>query len=160
MNEYDSKYLSDYGMEFYILSCIVISPELINNVFLEDKFFVEHKRLWIFMKAFYEKFKTFDTKLMRTVCKDKFQMSNYIQMMADCGPIHKPTVEEFNKYQERLKEMYYESKKDVWIIEKIYELSNRLYARSITLEEFKSGLNDIYIMADEVFKKEGKNVIQ
>lgn len=158
MNNYDSDYLKDYGLEFYILSCLIIYPNYMEKIFLEDKYFQEYQRLWIFMKAFYEKFKTFDIKLMRSVCKDKFHISNYIQMMVDCGPLHKPTDDEFKKYQEYLIERYNESKKDVWIIERIYELANRLYVRKIDVKQFNSELEYIYTKANKIFEGDKNDI--
>ena len=154
MNSYDKEYLSDYGLEFYILSSLIIYPNLMEKIHIEDKYFPKYQRLWQFMKAFYAKFKTFDIKLMRSICKDKFQITNYIQMMVDCGPIHKPTNEEFELYQQRLIENYNESKKDNWIIERVFELANKLYVRNISTQQFKIDIEDIYNNANEIFKGE------
>ena len=61
-------------LEFSILSCLLIKPELMENVILEDKHFKRTQRMWQFMKSFYKKFKTFDINLMYSICKDKWQI--------------------------------------------------------------------------------------
>ena len=40
-------------LELSILSCIVQKPELMEQVILDDKYFVKHKKIWLFLKSFY-----------------------------------------------------------------------------------------------------------
>ena len=107
--------------------------------------------MWKFMKTFYEKFKTFDINLMTSICKDKWQVINYIMVLMDYEII----TSNFDKYQKRLIELYDESEKENWVIEKIYDLANKLYVKSIDLEEFELKKEKIYKDADKIFK-EGK----
>ena len=137
-------------LEKAILSCLLIKPELMEQLILEDKHFVKNQRMWQFMKAFYNKFKTFDIQLMTSVCKDKWQVVNYIIMLLD----YEVTTHNFDKYQKQLIELYEESKKEKWIIEKIYELANNLYVRNIELKDFDYNLKKIYEDANEIFKGE------
>lgn len=142
MNEYTD-------LESCILSCLLQKPELMDKVILDDKYFIKHKKIWLFMKAFYNKFHNFDLVLMATICKEKYTIVEYIGYLLD----KEPTPSRFNEYQKQLIDLYEENKKEKWIIEKIYSLANDLYVRSITSNEFKIKLDDIYKNADEIFKE-------
>lgn len=143
------KYKID-DLEFEILSCLLLKPELMEKVILEDKHFVRTQRMWQFMKTFYKKFGTFDINLMYSVCKDKWQIVEYMSMLLDFEPV----INNFELYQKQLLELYEENKKDKYIIEKVYELANSLLVRNISTSDFKNKVNEIYSQADEIFKKE------
>ena len=136
-------------LEISILSCLLCKPELMNEVVLEDKHFIKHKKIWLFMKAFYNKFHNFDLALMYSVCKDKYRIIGYIEWLLK----QEVLFINFNDYQKQLIDLYEENKKEKWIIEKIYSLANDLYVRSIDSNEFKNKLEDIYKNADEIFKE-------
>ena len=127
-------------LELSILSCLLIKPELMNELILEDKHFIRHQRLWQFMKAFYKKFQTFDIQLMYSICKDKWHIVSYMVMLLD----KEPTYCNFAKYQKQLIELYEENKKDKIIIDLVYKLANDLYVRNITTSEFKNKIDEIY----------------
>lgn len=143
------KYKID-DLEFEILSCLLLKPELMEKVILEDKHFVRTQRMWQFMKTFYKKFGTFDINLMYSVCKDKWQIVEYMSMLLDFEPV----INNFELYQKQLLELYEENKKDKYIIEKVYELANSLLVRNISTSDFKNKVNEIYSQADEIFEKE------
>lgn len=136
-------------LEKSVLSCLLIKPKLMEQLILEDKHFIKNQRMWQFMKAFYNKFKTFDIQLMASVCKDKWQIMNYIIMLLD----YEVVTCNFDKYQKQLIELYEESKKEKWIVDKIYELANNLYVRNIELKDFDYNLKKIYEDADKIFKE-------
>ena len=140
-------------LEFSILSSLLIKPELKGNVILEDKHFKRTQRMWQFMKAFYKKFKTFDINLMYSICKDKWQIVEYISLLLEFVP----SASAFDKYQKQLIELYKEQEKDKWIIEKVYGLANELLIRNVSTNDFKSELNKIYYQADDIFRKGDKN---
>lgn len=142
MNKYND-------LELSILSCIVQKPELMEQVILDDKYFVKHKKIWLFLKSFYNKFHNFDLTLMYSICKDKYRIVEYIIWLME----KEPRLFLFNDYQKQLIDLYEENKKEKWIIEKIYSLANDLYIRSIDSNEFKIKLDDIYKNADEIFKE-------
>lgn len=144
------KYEDD--LELNILACLLIKPKLMNELILEDKHFLKHKRMWLFMKSFYKKFKTFDSKLMATVASDRRQVIDYTSLIVMCNPDY----ENFNLYQQRLIEMYEENEKDKWIIRKIYDLANDLLVRSITVEDFKINFEKVCNDANKIFKEEEK----
>lgn len=137
-------------LEISILSCILQKPELMEDVKLEDKHFIKHKKIWMFMKAFYKKFKTFDLTLMVSISSYKYRMIEYIIWLLEKEP--SPSL--YKQYEQQLIELYEEEKKDKWIIEKVYELSNELYVRNINTSEFKNKLNEIYENANKLFKNE------
>ena len=127
-------------LEISILSCFLQKPELIENTILEDKYFIKHKKIWLFMKVFYNKFKNFDITLMMSVSKNKYRMSEYICWLAE----QEPAVSNFKQYEKQLIDSYNEAKKDKWIIEKVYELSNELYIRNVKVEDYIDKVKKIY----------------
>lgn len=139
-----------YDLELNIMSCLLVKPELMEQVIFEDKHIIKQKKLWKFMKAFYLKHKTFDIMIMVNVCKEKYAMINYIKELVLLDPIY----ENFNKYQKTLIEMYEQSKKEKWIREKIFECSNELYVGNITIDSFKEKIKEIEQKAEDLFKSE------
>lgn len=133
-------------LEMNVMSCLLLKPELMEKIILEDKHFVKHQRLWQFMKAFYNKFKTFDVQLMYSVCKDKWHIVNYMVILIDI----EVTTHNFNLYQKQLIDLYEERKKDKFIIENVYKLANELYVRNISVEEFKNQTQKIYDDAQKI----------
>lgn len=136
-------------LEISILSCLLRKPELMENTILEDKYFIKHKKIWLFMKAFYKRFKNFDITLMLSISKNKYRMSEYICWLAEQEPA--PSL--FKQYEKQLIDLYNETKKEKWIIEKVYELTNDLYVRNIKVNEYIEKVKEIYNNADEVFKE-------
>lgn len=143
MNKYND-------LELSILSILLQKPELMDQVILEDKHFIKHKKIWLFMKAFYNKFHNFDFNLMLSIAKDKYRMMEYIIWIIEKEP-HIPL---FKEYQQQLIDLYEESKKDKYIIDKVYELANDLYVRNIEVKDFRNKIDKIYKNADEIFKGE------
>ena len=143
MNKYND-------LELSILSCLLQKPSLMNEVILEDKHFIKHQKIWLFMKAFYKKFGNFDLTLMVNISKDKYRIIEYILWLVDKEPA--PSL--FNEYQKQLIIKYNELKKDKWIIEKVYELANDLYVRNLETSDFRNKVDEIYLQADEIFKNE------
>ena len=133
-------------LEMNIMACLLIKPELMKQVILEDKHFVKHQRLWQFMKAFYKKFQTFDVQLMYSVCRDKWHIVNYMVMLLDVDVM----TCRFDLYQKQLMDLCEERKKDKFIIENVYKLANELYVRNISVEEFKNQTQKIYDDAQKI----------
>lgn len=133
-------------LEMNIMSCLLIKPELMEQITLEDKHFVKHQRLWQFMKAFYNKFKTFDVQLMYSVCKDKWHIVNYMVMLLDI----EVTTHNFKLYQKQLIDLYNERQNDKFIIDCVYKLANDLFVRNISVEEFKKQVDKIYEDSKEI----------
>lgn len=128
-----------YDLEINILSCLLQKPKLMQQVKLEDKYFIKHNRLWQFMKAFYARYGTFDLILMYNTCKDKYQLIRYIEWLVDVEPI----PDHFSKYQDQLIELYNQKKNEKAIVNYIYELANKLLVGSMTLTEFYGKIEEI-----------------
>lgn len=145
--------MKKYGdLEITILSCLLQKPELMEQITLEDKHFVNYQKIWRFMKVFYDRYKNFDPETMYAISNNKFQIANYIVEMTNI----EPAVWNFNKYQEQLKFLYNESQKEKWIIGKVYDATMELWVRKKTTKEFKTRIEEIYKNAEEIFK-EGKD---
>lgn len=135
------------NLEICILSCLLIQPELMEKVRFEDKHIQKHQGMWKFMKSFYKKFRNFDINLMHTVCKDKWHIINYLELLVlqDGLPCF------FEQYQDRLIEKYEESKKDDYIIDQLYNLNMDLISRNIKVNEYKYKVNEIFEKAGKIF---------
>ena len=140
-------------LELAVLSCVLQKPKLMENTILKDKYFIKHKKIWIFLKAFYKRFKCFDLTLMYSISKNKYRIVEYIAWLID----QEATPSVFKQYEEELVNKFYEKKKDKYISEKIYELAMDLICRNISLEDFKSRLEKVYKNAELIMKDmEGK----
>lgn len=138
-------------LEFQVLSCIIQKPEFMNNNKLKDEYFVNHKRLWVFMKSFYEKFGNFDFALMYSIVDKKEIFLEYMLRLTDFELL----PHRFEQYQQRLIDKYNEGKKTEWAINMIYEYANKLYVRTITIDEFRLRVDEIIEKAN-LLKKEEK----
>lgn len=134
-------------LELSILSCLLQRPELMKEIKLEDKHFIKYKKLWLYMKSFYEKFGDFDLVLMTSVSKDKYRIIEYIEMLIDL----EPAPSNFEKYQDLLIEQYEQKKKEVFLKERIFKLATDLYVGNIDIEKFKNKLRGSFFTADELF---------
>lgn len=139
-------------LEISILSCLLIKPKLMEEIIVEDKHFIKHKSLWMFMKSFYKKFGNFDLTLMYSVAKNKYEYEAYLFWMLDT--FDGINLYNFEEYQKQLIELYEEIKKDKWIIEEVYKVANDLFVRNITTNDFKQKVDNIYTNANEIFKNE------
>lgn len=145
MNKYND-------LELSILSCLLQRPSLMNKVIFEDKHFIKHKKIWLFMKSFYKKFGNFDLTLMMNISKNKYRMIEYILWIIEKEPA--PSL--FEQYQTQLINEYNQLKKDKWIIEEIYKLSNDLLIKNILVEDFRNKVDEIYNNAENIFNNELK----
>lgn len=136
-------------LEISILSCLLQRPELMEDTILKDMYFVKHKKIWLFMKAFYKRFKNFDITLMLSISKNKYRMSEYICWLVEQEPA--PSL--FKQYEKQLIDLYNETKKEKWIIDKTYELANDLYVRNIKVDEYIDKIKQIYDNAEKIFKE-------
>lgn len=131
-----------YDLELSVLSCLLQKHDLMNEVILDDKYFIKHKKIWLFMKSFYKKFECFDLTLMVNISKNKYRMGEYIAWLID----KEPSISLFKQYQEQLIEEFDKNQKEKLIINKIYELSNDLFVGNINLQDFK---NEFYKLDKE-----------
>lgn len=143
MNEY-------YGLETSVLSCLILKPNLMNDLILEDKHFIKYQRIWQYMKSFYKKYSTFDLQLMFALCKDKYSLIDYIKILV----LNDVDVDNFNLYQQSLLDEFNENKKERWIKNKIFVLTNELINQNISLKDFDLKYKKIYEDVNLLFKGE------
>lgn len=127
------------NLELTVLSCIMQKPELMKETILKDEYFINYKRIWIFMRSFYEKYESLDFNLMFAVVKDKENFLNTMIELYDFELL----PHNFKKYEQTLIEAYNQNEEDVKTIEQIYNLATQLYVRKIDLKEFKDRMNDV-----------------
>lgn len=143
MNEY-------YGLEASVLSCLILKPNLMNDLILEDKHFIKYQRIWQYMKSFYKKYSTFDLQLMFALCKDKYSLIDYIKILV----LNDVDVDNFNLYQQALLDEFNENKKERWIKNKIFVLTNELINQNISLKDFDLKYKKLYEDVNILFKGE------
>ena len=141
MNKYNN-------LEVSILSILLQKPNLMNNLIIDEKYFIKNKKMWLFMKSFYKRFGNFDLNLMYSVCKNKYHLVSHLEQLA----LSEPCPSLFEEYQKQLMKEYDELKKDKWIREKIYELANDYYVMNLSLEDFKKEINNIELKANKIHK--------
>lgn len=141
----------NYGeLELLILSCIWIKPQLLDTTKLEEKHFINSKKIFVFMKSFYKKFGFFDTELMCRKVDDKYKFRDYFNVIAQ----FEPTGANYKKYESLLLELYNESKEEKYLREKTYSLATDLYMKNITSKEFKEQIDNLYTHAKEICKND------
>lgn len=141
MNKYND-------LELSILGCFIQKPDLLDKTKLEDKHFIKHAKIFIFFKAVYKKFGTLDFNIMYSISKNKYRIIEYIVWISQ----YYGFASLYETYEQQLIDLYQETKKDKYIIEKVYELANDLYVRNLEVSEFRNKIEDVYKNADEIFK--------
>lgn len=128
--KYKKEKITNYErLEQAVLDCIIYKPELLESTKLEEKYFKKYKRLWVFLKECYKRFGSLDISLMASVCPNACELIDYVADVMD----GKHYSARFEQYQEQLIELY----DDYEEIEKLYQLSKKLYIREINLENYK-----------------------
>ena len=141
--------MSNYtDLEISILSCFLQKPKLMEETILEDKYFIKHKKIWKFMKAFYQRFKNFDLTLMMNISTNKYRMMEYIVWLVE----QEPTTALFKTYEQELIREYKLGVKNKYLRDEIFELANDLYVGNIKVSEFNEKLANLYKKAKEMFK--------
>lgn len=128
------------NMELNIMCCVLMRPELMEQIEIEDREFTNFKRLWRFLKTFYNKFETFDIELMASVCNDKYQIIEYVQMILE----RQATTVNFKKYQKALLDLNHKKKLEDFFTDKAYEYVFELGTSTITSDEFIEKINELY----------------
>lgn len=74
------QFTKQYDIEQYILSCIVIQPSLINELYVDINCFEDsfHKWLIVFLKEAYQKYKKFDPVILTNDIKNDTDRSHFI----------------------------------------------------------------------------------
>lgn len=135
-------------LELSILCCFLQKPKLLENTKLEEKYFVKHKKIFSFFKAVYKKFGSLDINIMYTISKNKYRTIEYAVWISKYCAF--PSL--YETYEQQLIDLYEETKKNKYIIEKIYDLANDLYVRNLEVSEFRNKVDKVFENADEIFK--------
>lgn len=146
MNKYND-------LELSILGCFLKKPSLLDKTKLENEHFIKHAKIFIFFKAVYKKFGTLDFNIMYSISKNKYRIIEYIVWISQ----YYGFASLYETYEQQLIDLYEETKKNKYIIEKVYELANDLYVRNLEVSEFRSKVEEVYKNADEIFKGDNKN---
>lgn len=136
-------------LELSILSCLVLEPKLTLKLKVKEEHFKKHRRLFLFMKSFYARFGTYDIQLMYSVCKSKWNILNYIELLMDV----EVSTKNFELYQDRLIELYYTQEKDRWIADKVFKTAIDFSVGTISSLTFQSEVEKIYKEADAIYQK-------
>lgn len=138
-------------LELNILGCLLINSKLMEEIILEDKYFNKYQKMWTFMKSFYGRFKNYDISLMCKMASSEKLMLHQILFCLDYVPSVNSKM--FKQYQEQLKLLYDEEKKERYKIDKIYSLANDLIVRQITVDEFDIKYQEMKDNVVEIFKE-------
>lgn len=122
-------------IEKAVLDAMICKPDLIKDTKLEDKHFKNHRRLWLFIKECYQRYRMIDVPTMARICPNDSELIDYIADIMDTGC----SYVRFSYYQDFLLELY----EDFEVIEKIYALSKKLYIRDIKLNDFKKEIKEL-----------------
>lgn len=123
-------------LELATLACLFLHPEKMETTILEDKHFKNRGAVWIYMKTFYQKFKTFDLSLMTSFAKNKNKVLDVIMVLMD----YEPVPSNFKLYEKRLIEMYEQEEKEKRLIDIYYQLATDLFLGNISLHDYKEKL--------------------
>lgn len=136
-------------LEESILSCLLQKPKLMENLIIDEKYFTKSKKLFSFMRSFYQRFGNFDLTLMYSLCKSKYYFVENIKYLLEIEVTPSLCLE----YQKQLINLYEEEKMERWKINKIFDLANSLYCRNITTKDFKEEFEKVYNANKEMFDK-------
>lgn len=128
-----------YELEKCVLSSLLTEPKLMEGFEIDDKYFKKYKRLWIYMKEYFNEFHNFDLTIMKSVCQNESMMVHYVVSVLDSDS----SYVNFESYVSRLKKMYEEKVDEKVKIETIYKLATKLFVGNINLEDFNEKLNSI-----------------
>lgn len=137
------------NLEETILSCLLQKPELMENLTVNESHFIYNKAIFIFIKNFYDMYKTLDITLMVSKCANKYKLMERLQILVLLEPIPKNIA----FYETELIRSLEEKKEEKENIIKIYNIANKLYLRDIDIEQFVEQVNVVL----EVRRKENYN---
>lgn len=146
---YKGKNNEIYGdIEESLLACLLINPDLMSELKVEEKHFTKYGYIFTFFKEFYAKHRNLDITLMFSIVKSSSEMvlMDAITYLLEIFVI--PT--HFQEYQDKLIEKYCTSKKEEWLRKKIYEKATKLYVGSINLETFNFEIKKLYNQAEKI----------
>ena len=137
--------MKTYDIELNILACIVMKPELINELFIELSCFEDsyNKKILSFFKIFYDKYKCLDLTLMaeRLSKKNQDEASKFVVYYTELLDLL-PTPSMFYEYQQELIENY----KTKLIKQEIQKFSNDDMSSDDLVEAINKINNDTMVI--------------
>lgn len=138
--------MNQFNIEQYILSCIVIKPSLINELYVDVNCFSDeyHKWLIVFLKKAYDKFKQFDPVVLTNAIKSEEGKSRFITYFLELQELT-AVPSSFYEYQQMLVDCKKENliKGQIKSFEKQKITSDELYENMTTI------INDSMIIQQE-----------
>lgn len=131
----------NYGeLELSILCCFWLKPELLETTKLNEKHFINNKKIFILFQSFYKKFGNLNIESMCSLVNDNYKLMDYMKIIIE----REPTISHFQKYESLLIELYEESEQEKWLREKVFELANDFYMKNINSKQFKEQIDNLY----------------
>lgn len=127
-------------LERAIISCLLMKPEMTDQLIVEPKHFQKYRGMLLFLQNFYKQFRNYDLILMSVVAVNKTQLvAELSDLITNC----EPTTANFQHYQRKLIDL-----QEFEIIEKrrinsIINLTMQLKAREISVAQFKKEVEKI-----------------
>lgn len=146
---YEGKNGETYGgLEESILACLLISPQYMESLIVDERHFKKYSYILTFFKEFYLEYHNLDITIMFSVVKDssQIQLLDAITYLSEIFVIPTHCME----YQKRLLDMYVKSKKEDWLRKKIYEKATMLFVGRMSLNSFNEAVNKLYEKADSI----------
>lgn len=101
-------YSTDEIFEINILHCLFMNPELINELYIDEKCFISerNRKMLRFFKIIYKEYKSLDIGIMVSKFKESEKKNEFMTYLSEIidGPFAMQS--EFYKYQEELQERY------------------------------------------------------
>lgn len=135
-------------LEDSILASLLVCPEYMESLIVEERHFKKFGYILTFFKEFYSQYKNLDLNLMWSVVKGDSQEKLLEAIEYLVGVFAMPT--HCLDYQKRLLKIYAKDKKEDWLRKKIYLKATSLYLGNSTLEEFNNEVNRLYKKAEEI----------
>ena len=127
-------------MEKTIMSCILQKPEYMKDERLKDELFINHQKLWQFLKAIYKKFGCFDINLAYNMVQNKYSYVGMLNELLDIEPI----PSNFDWYVKELIRIKEEQEKESVRINAIFNMAHDLVMRNMTTQEFKDKIDNMF----------------
>jgi replicative DNA helicase len=127
--EYDTGYENGLDLESTVIAMIFAKEELIKELFIEECVFLnpENRRMIHFLKRAYSVKQSLDMDLLLSLLKDEDKQNKFMNYYAEHSILF-PNFSMFYKYQERLEEIYIDTK--------LTELADKYKNGKISSEDF------------------------
>ena len=145
---FNSKYVQSLkkrdDLEESILSCLIQQPSLINDLIVNENDFINHKKIFIYFKKFYERFHNLDVVLLMTNLKpsDRPILGRIYDDICE----FEPAPSNFKLYQEALiehnKDMVIKKEEEKKKIE-IIKITQKLHRGDLNIKEWNEEIEKI-----------------